>query len=174
MRSVAAAAGVSPASVELASGTEPQLLRAAITRTIRGDDEPIPVLARDWAVTAPAIETGDDFLAVVDQLRGQRAETAARVVDGVTQRSSRGLSLGSPPTIERFAELTEPRRPFRTRAIILIRLAGGRGTVLDGRRLDNDRGTMTIHPADAYATMRQGFSTYDRQRDHLLRRNPER
>jgi DNA-3-methyladenine glycosylase II len=45
---------------------------------------------------------------------------------------ARFYGLESPPTIDRFAEMAEPWRPFRTWAIVLIRLAGDRGTVLEG------------------------------------------
>src|SRR5260370_40692671 len=49
MRAVAAAAGVSLPTVELAFGNKAQLLKAAIDVPIAGDDEPDPVLQRDWA-----------------------------------------------------------------------------------------------------------------------------
>src|ERR1700684_4541555 len=51
---VAAAAGVSVASVELAFPTKPDLLKAAIDVAIAGDDETMPVLERPWAGADPA------------------------------------------------------------------------------------------------------------------------
>lgn len=56
--------------------------------------------------------------------------------------------LDSPPTIERLAEMTEPWRPFRTWAMVLIRLAGDRGTVLSEADGPNPsvRGTARLPP----------------------------
>jgi AcrR family transcriptional regulator len=65
MRAVAELAGVSLPALELAFGTKPRLLAAAIDVAIAGDDEPVPVLARDWAACAVATGTARDFLAVV-------------------------------------------------------------------------------------------------------------
>ncbi|MGO9750079.1 MAG: DNA-3-methyladenine glycosylase family protein [Solirubrobacteraceae bacterium] len=50
----------------------------------------------------------------------------------VLRHAARFYGLDSPPTIERFAAMAERWRPFRTWAIVLIRLAGDRGTVLEG------------------------------------------
>ncbi len=49
------------------------------------------------------------------------------------RHTARFYGLDSPPTLDRFAQMAEPWRPFRTWAIVLIRLAGDRGTVLGGR-----------------------------------------
>jgi AcrR family transcriptional regulator len=120
MQAVASAAGVAAPTVELVFGTKPQLLRAAISFAIRGDADPVPMLERDWALTAAAARSVADFLAIVeqvlteaaqrsaglvvaafeaartdesmrtvaDQLRAQRAETAAWIVDGLISRAS--------------------------------------------------------------------------------------
>ena len=58
MRSVAAAAGVSVASIELAFGTKAQLLKTAIDVAISGDHDPVAVLDRDWATAAKETATG--------------------------------------------------------------------------------------------------------------------
>jgi AcrR family transcriptional regulator len=65
MRAVARLAGASLPTLELAFGTKPRLLKAAIDVAIAGDDAPVPVLARDWAVRAVATGTARDFLAIV-------------------------------------------------------------------------------------------------------------
>lgn len=65
MRSIAAAAGVSTPTVELAFGTKAQLLKAAVDVAIAGDHEPVPMLARDWAARARAETSAAEFLAVV-------------------------------------------------------------------------------------------------------------
>ncbi len=119
IRAVATAAGVSVPTVELAFGTKPALLRAAISFAIRGDAEPVPMLERDWAARAQAARSIAEFLAIVErvlteaeqrsaglvvaafeaarieesmrpvaaQLRAQRAETAAWIVDGLISRA---------------------------------------------------------------------------------------
>lgn len=140
MRAVAGAARVSVPTVELAFGTKPQLLRAAISFTIRGDGEPIPMLERDWAARAESAESVADFLAIVepvltdaelrsaglvvaafeaarvdesmralaDQLRAQRAETAAWIVDGLIKRSSLRAELGRDRAIDTVWLLMDP------------------------------------------------------------------
>jgi AcrR family transcriptional regulator len=80
MRSVAAAAGVSVATVELVFGTKPQLLRAAIAFAIRGDAEPVPMLARDWAARAQAAATATDFLAIVAETLTAAEQRSAGLV----------------------------------------------------------------------------------------------
>jgi AcrR family transcriptional regulator len=65
IRSVAVAANVSVPTVETLFGTKTRLLKAAIDVAIAGDDEPVPMLDRDWATVA--IETTDveAFLSLV-------------------------------------------------------------------------------------------------------------
>jgi AcrR family transcriptional regulator len=65
---VAAAAGVSVASVELAFPTKPDLLKAAIDVAIAGDDDPVPVLERPWAAAAGAAPDATAFLQAVTSI----------------------------------------------------------------------------------------------------------
>jgi TetR/AcrR family transcriptional regulator, regulator of autoinduction and epiphytic fitness len=81
MRAVAGAAGVSLPTVELAFGTKPRLLKAAIDVAIAGDDAPVPVLERGWAETALAAGTVEELLA-----------SAAEVIAAAQARSA-GLVL---------------------------------------------------------------------------------
>lgn len=76
MGGVAAAAGVSVPTVELAFGTKAGLLKVAIDVAIAGDDEPVPVLDRPWAGRARATKSPGDYLDVV-----------AEVLAGAAQRS---------------------------------------------------------------------------------------
>jgi AcrR family transcriptional regulator len=80
MRAVAAAAGVSVPTVELAFGNKARLLKAAIDVAIAGDDEPVPVLQRDWAARAQTTTTVEDFLAVVGEVVVDAAQRAAGLV----------------------------------------------------------------------------------------------
>ena len=140
MRAVASAAGVSVPTVELAFGTKPQLLRAAISFAIRGDADPIPMLDREWAARAQAAGSVADFLAIVgavlaetapraaglvvaafeaayvdqsmsalaNQLRAQRAETAAWIVDGLMKRSTLRAGIGRDQAIDTVWLLMDP------------------------------------------------------------------
>jgi AcrR family transcriptional regulator len=87
MRSVAAAAGVSVASIELAFGSKARLLKAAIDVAITGDHDPIGVLDREWATAAGATPSVHDFLTAVGRtLRPAMTRSAGLVLaayDGV-------------------------------------------------------------------------------------------
>jgi AcrR family transcriptional regulator len=141
MRAVAAAASISVPAVELAFGTKPQLLRAAISFSIRGDAEPVPMLERDWASEAAASGSVADFLTIVahvlvdaaqrsaglvvaafesahhdesmrvlsDQLRAQRTETAAWIVDGVIARAPLRPEVDRDHAIDTVWILMDPR-----------------------------------------------------------------
>lgn len=80
VRAVAERAGVSVPTVELAFGTKPQLLKAAIDMAIAGDDEPVAVLDRDWADKAQASDTVTEFLAIIGQVLGPAEARAAELV----------------------------------------------------------------------------------------------
>jgi AcrR family transcriptional regulator len=65
MSAIAAAAGVSLPTVELAFSTKASLLKEVIDVAIAGDDEPIPVLERPWAARIQTTTTPQQFLAQV-------------------------------------------------------------------------------------------------------------
>lgn len=77
IRAVAADAGVSVPTVELAFGTKARLLKAAIDTAIAGDDEPVPMLAREWAARAEAATEPGAFVAVFAQVLTDSARRAA-------------------------------------------------------------------------------------------------
>lgn len=127
-------------TVELAFGTKPQLLRAAISFAIRGDADPVPMLEREWAARAQAAGSVADFLAVVgsvlaeaaqrsaglvvaafeagqvdgsmralaNQLRAQRAETAAWIVDELMKRSPLRADVDREQAIDTIWLLMDP------------------------------------------------------------------
>jgi TetR/AcrR family transcriptional regulator, regulator of autoinduction and epiphytic fitness len=105
MRAIATAAGVSVATIELTFGTKAQLLKAAIDVAIVGDDEPVPVLQRDWAAKAQEATTLAGFLAVVGEVLPDAARRAAGLVvayeAAATDASMRALAdqLGKQRTI---------------------------------------------------------------------------
>jgi len=75
MRAVAADAGVALPTVELVFGTKAKLLKAVIDVAIAGDDEPVPMLEREWARQAESVAGAAGFAAVC---AGQLAESARR------------------------------------------------------------------------------------------------
>src|SRR3954447_10037096 len=76
IRGVAAAAGVSVATVEQAFGTKRALLKEVVDVTRAGDDEPVAMLDREPAVAAAAAATASDFL---DLIAAEIAGVSARV-----------------------------------------------------------------------------------------------
>jgi TetR/AcrR family transcriptional regulator, regulator of autoinduction and epiphytic fitness len=77
MRAVAAAAAVALPTVELAFGTKARLLKAVIDAAIAGDDQPVPMLAREWAARAEATAGPAEFAAVVARQLTESAQRAA-------------------------------------------------------------------------------------------------
>jgi AcrR family transcriptional regulator len=77
MRAVAADAGVALPTVELAFGTKARLLKAVIDTAIAGDDEPVPMLAREWAARAESLTGAAEFAAVFAQQLTDSARRAA-------------------------------------------------------------------------------------------------
>jgi AcrR family transcriptional regulator len=77
MRAVATDAGVAVPTVELAFGTKARLLKAVIDSAIAGDDEPVPMLARDWAARAQATAGPAGFVGVFAEVLAESAQRAA-------------------------------------------------------------------------------------------------
>src|SRR3954447_27046908 len=80
VRAIAAEAGVSVPTVELAFGTKARLLRAAIDVAIAGDDDAVPVLDRSWTSAAIAATSADEFLSVVATVIGAAQARSAGLV----------------------------------------------------------------------------------------------
>ena len=77
MRAVADGAGVALPTVELAFGTKARLLKAVIDTAIAGDDEPVPMLARQWATRAESMTAAAEFAAAFAQQLTDSAQRAA-------------------------------------------------------------------------------------------------
>jgi AcrR family transcriptional regulator len=104
MRSIAAASGVSVASIELSFGTKVQLLKVAIDVAIAGDHEPVAVLNRSWTTRAQTTTSVTDFLTVVARtLRPAMARSAGLVV--AAQDAAR-----SDPEVQQLAEQLSAQR----------------------------------------------------------------
>lgn len=80
MRGIAAAARVSIPTVELLFGTKAQLLHVVMDVAIAGDDEPVPVLSRPWAIEAESAQNLGDFLSAVAQVIGEAQARSAGVL----------------------------------------------------------------------------------------------
>ncbi|HEY3941749.1 MAG TPA: helix-turn-helix domain-containing protein [Acidimicrobiales bacterium] len=80
MSAIAAAAGVSVPTVELAFSTKAALLKGAIDVAIAGDDEPIPILQRPWATQSQETSAAEQFLAGVADVLVASAQRADALV----------------------------------------------------------------------------------------------
>src|SRR3954468_7750885 len=65
VESIAAEAGVAPATVYQAFGTKQAVLARALDATIAGDVSPVPLLERDWVRQARRYRSGKRRLAAV-------------------------------------------------------------------------------------------------------------
>jgi AcrR family transcriptional regulator len=80
VKAVAEAAGVSVPTVEAAFGTKARLLKAAIDVATAGDDAPVAMLDRAWAVRAQAAPGPESFVAEFATVLTMSAERAAGLV----------------------------------------------------------------------------------------------
>jgi AcrR family transcriptional regulator len=104
MRSIAAAAGVSVASLELAFGSKSRLLKAAIDVAIAGDHDPVAVLDRDWAAAAKSTATVHDFLTAVGRtLRPAMTRSAGLVLAAYD-------AAGTDPALRELAQQLSTQR----------------------------------------------------------------
>ena len=112
MRSIAAVAGVSVASIELAFGSKPRLLKAAIDVAIAGDHNPVAVLDRDWAASAKRTATVHDFLtAVARTLRPAMTRSAGLVLAAYD-------AAGADPALRELADQLSTQRAVTVAWII--------------------------------------------------------
>jgi TetR/AcrR family transcriptional regulator, regulator of autoinduction and epiphytic fitness len=122
MRSIAAASGVSVASIELTFGTKVELLKVAIDVAIAGDHEPVAVLNRSWATRAQTTTSVTEFLTVVARtLRPAMARSAGLVVaaqdaarsDPQVQQLAEQLSAQRAATVAWIVDRIRERGPLR-------------------------------------------------------------
>jgi AcrR family transcriptional regulator len=81
MRAVAADAGVSLPTVESIFGTKPRLLKAAIDVAIAGDDAPVAMLKRPWAVAAEAEVSAFGFVSRFARALREAAVRSAGLIE---------------------------------------------------------------------------------------------
>jgi AcrR family transcriptional regulator len=122
MRSIAAASGVSVASIELTFGTKVEVLKVAIDVAIAGDHEPVAVLNRSWATRAQTTTSVTEFLTVVARtLRPAMARSAGLVVaaqdaarsDPEVQQLAEQLSAQRAATVAWIVDRIRERGPLR-------------------------------------------------------------
>jgi AcrR family transcriptional regulator len=92
---IAAAAGVSVATVELLFGTKAAVLKAAIDVAIVGDDEPVPVLERSWTEVARRAPGAAEFLGVVVGVLAPAQERSAGLVLAALEGSATDADLAA-------------------------------------------------------------------------------
>lgn len=95
MRLIAGRAEVSVPTVELSFGTKGKLLKAAIDVAIAGDDEPVPVLAREWTKAAIDADTAGEFLDVVAGVIASAQRRSAGLVLAVFEAASTDPELAA-------------------------------------------------------------------------------
>jgi len=95
MRTVAQAAGVSVATLELGFGTKAELLRAAIRFAIRGDAEPVAMLKRPWAGRAQKAPSVSAFLAIVGLIVLEGQQRAAGLILAAFEAANRDASMSA-------------------------------------------------------------------------------
>jgi AcrR family transcriptional regulator len=122
MRSIAAASGVSVASIELSFGTKVELLKVAIDVAIAGDHEPVAVLNRSWATRAQTTTSVTQLLTVVARtLRPAMARSGGLVVaaqdaarsDPEVQQLAEQLSAQRAATVAWIVDRIRERGPLR-------------------------------------------------------------
>jgi len=82
-------------TVESLFGTKARVLKAAIDVAIAGDDEPVPMLDRNWAAAALAAEGVDELLSIVAGVIGPAQARSAGLVLAVFEGSSTDDALAA-------------------------------------------------------------------------------
>ena len=95
VKAVAAAAGVSVPTVEAAFGTKARLLKAAIDVATAGDDAPVPMLDRPWAVQAAATQDPESLVAGFAAVLTPAAERAAGLVLAALDAARQDPEIGA-------------------------------------------------------------------------------
>jgi AcrR family transcriptional regulator len=127
MRLIAGQADVSVPTVELLFGTKGKLLKAAIDVAIAGDDEPVPMLSREWTVAAAGADTAAGFLDIVAGVLGSAQERSAGLVLAVFEAAS------TDPELAELAEQMTAQRATMAEWIVdrLAPLRCDRGEAVD-------------------------------------------
>jgi AcrR family transcriptional regulator len=119
IRSVAERAGVSVPTVEALFGTKGRLLKAAIDVAIAGDDEPVPMLARDWAAAATRAADPESFLSILaDVLAPAQSRSSGLVISAFE-------GAGSDPELAGLAaQMSAQRATMATWAVARLTALG--------------------------------------------------
>jgi AcrR family transcriptional regulator len=116
---IAAAAGVSRATVFNAVGGKAALLRSAYDVAIVGDDEPVPLPERPWARPVREATDGPEMLA--------RYAHMVTVVDGRVApiyEVMRGAASAHPEVLAHWSQIREERRGGAANVITMLRRHG--------------------------------------------------
>lgn len=95
LKSVAAQAGFSVPTVEALFGTKARLLHAAIDVAIAGDDEPVPMLDREWASESLGTDTAEELAAVAARVLAPAQARSAGLILAVFEALPRNPDLAA-------------------------------------------------------------------------------
>jgi AcrR family transcriptional regulator len=93
--SVAAKADVSVPTIESLFGTKSRLLKASIDVAIAGDDEPVPMLERDWATAAEGATDAESLLSVLAAVLAPAQARSSGLVLSVFEGAGSDPELGA-------------------------------------------------------------------------------
>lgn len=136
VESIAAEAGVAPATVYQAFGTKQAVLARALDATIAGDVAPVPLLERDWVRQARRYRSGKRRLAAVV---GGAAEVAARTAP---LKEVMRDAAAADPTVRSLIRDDHDRRRQTQRS--LVELAIGDAELRPGMTMDRAADTFFL------------------------------
>jgi AcrR family transcriptional regulator len=93
--SVAVRAKVSVPTVETLFGTKSRLLKATIDVAIAGDDEPVPMLKRDWATAAQRATDAETVLSVISAVLAPAQDRSSGLVLSVFEGAKSDTDLAA-------------------------------------------------------------------------------
>jgi TetR/AcrR family transcriptional regulator of autoinduction and epiphytic fitness len=132
LHAVAASAGVTVSTVEAVFGGKTQLMREIIDFAIAGDDEPVPMLEREWAARARARPDASGFLAVFARQLAESAERAGGLLVALAEAARH--DPGAAAIAARLAERGEASAAFLVDGLVPrggLRVGLSRATAVD-------------------------------------------
>ena len=132
IRSVAAEAKVSVPTVEALFGTKSRLLKAAIDVAIAGDDEPVPMLDRDWATAVASATDVENLLSVIAAVLAPAQARSSGLVLSVFE------GAGSDPELAGLAAQMSAQRATMAAWVVtrIVALGALRGEVGEDEAVD--------------------------------------
>lgn len=137
VEAIATEAGVAPATVYQAFGTKHAVLARALDATIAGDDEPVPLLDREWVSAARRLRAPRRKLAVV--VRG----AARTAVQTAPLKQVMQDAAATDPVVRELIRADHERRRATQRA--LVHVAIGDDQLRSGMTAQRAADTFFLH-----------------------------